>query len=127
MVKTIMIVDDEPDVRDSIRMVFENSPPRYKVICAYSGEECLRLLQDNKIPDLIILDIMMPIMSGWETQQRLRDHPIWKNIPIIFLTALPEKGIKDTKSFEGDDFIEKPVDIIDLKRRVRNILRRKEK
>lgn len=125
MVKTIMIVDDEPDVRDSIRMVFENAPPRYKVICADSGEECLRLLQDNWIPDLIILDIMMPGMNGWETQQRLRDHPVWKNIPIIFLTAVPERGIKGIENFEGDDYIEKPVDIIELKRRIRNILRRK--
>lgn len=127
MVKTIMVVDDESDVRDSLRMVFENAPPRYNVICANSGKECLRLLRNNKIPDLIILDIMMPMMSGWETQQRLKDHQVWKNIPIIFLTAVPERGIKNIENFEGDDYIEKPVDIIELKRRIRNILRRRKK
>ena len=120
-----MVVDDEPDVRDSIKMVFENSPPRYNVICADSGEECLQLLRNNKIPDLIILDIMMPTMSGWETQQRLSEHRIWKNIPVIFLTAVPDRGIKNTKNFKGYDYIVKPVDIIELKRRIRNVLRRK--
>ncbi len=103
MFKTIMVVDDEPDVRESLRMVFESAPPRYNVICASSGKECLRLLQNNKIPDLIILDIMMPMMSGWETQQRLKDNQVWKNIPIIFLTAVPERGIKNTENFEGYD------------------------
>ena len=122
-----MIVDDEQDIRDSIRMVFENAPPRYNVICADSGEECLRLLQDNKIPDLIILDIMMPRMSGWETHLHLRNHPVWKNIPVIFLTAVTERGIKNIENFKGDDYIEKPVDIIELKRLIRNILRRKKK
>ena len=125
MVKTIMIVDDEPDTRDSIRMVFENAAPRYHVVCAQSGTECLRLLKDNAVPDLIILDIMMPGMSGWETQKRLREHPVWKHIPIIFLTAVPERGIKEMESFHGDDYFEKPVDIIELKRHIRNILRRK--
>ena len=125
MVKTIMVVDDEPDVRESIKMVFENSPPRYNVICADSGKECLQLLRNNKIPDLIILDIMMPTMSGWETQQRLSEHRIWKNIPVIFLTAVPDRGIKNTKNFKGYDYIVKPVDIIELKRRIRNVLRRK--
>ena len=124
MVKTIMIVDDEPDVRDSIRMVFENAPPRYKVICAESGWECLRLLDNNNIPDLIILDIMMPEMSGWETQQRILKHPVWKNIPIIFLSAVSEREIKNQDTFTGDDYIEKPIDILELKKRIRNILRR---
>jgi len=126
-VKTIMVVDDEPDVTESIKMVFEGAPPRFNVLCANSGSECIELLEKKKLPDLILLDIMMPGMSGWDVQKQLQEHPKWKDIPVVFLTAVPERGIKDTTSFTGVDYFEKPVDVLDLKRQVRNILRRKKK
>lgn len=122
-----MIVDDEEDVTTSIKMAFESTPPRFHVLCANSGLECLELLETKPKPDLILLDIMMPGMSGWEVQERLSDHPDWKEIPIVFLSAVPERGIKNEKHFVGVDYFEKPVDIIDLKKQVRNILRRKKK
>ena len=124
MSKKIMIVDDEEDIRISVGQILEVSG--YKVVEAIDGKDCLNKLKRG-IPNLVLLDIMMPGMSGWETQQCLLDHPVWKNIPIIFLTAIPERGIKDIENFEGDDYVEKPIDIIDLKRRIRNILRRRKK
>ena len=125
--KTVLVVDDEPDVTTSIKMAFESAPPRFNVICANSGEECLNHLKTKNLPDLILLDIMMPRMSGWEVQKQLQEHPVWKEIPIVFLTAVPERGIKEETNFQGVDYFEKPVDIIELKKQVRNILRRKKK
>ncbi|MCK4491062.1 MAG: response regulator, partial [Candidatus Altiarchaeales archaeon] len=62
MSKKIMIVDDEPDILRSIKQLFEGMDDDYKVTCASSGIQCLKLLENNVIPDLILLDIMMPGM-----------------------------------------------------------------
>ena len=124
--KTILIVDDEPDVTLSIKMAFEDMPPRFHVICANSGEECINILKESKTPDLIILDIMMPGMSGWGVQKLLKDHLVWKDIPVVFLSAVPP-GNDLEKHIGSVEYFKKPVDVLELKRQVRNILRRKKK
>jgi len=77
----VMIVDDDPDIVELIEEIL--SMAGYETITAYSGEECIERLKEN--PDLILLDIMMPGMDGWETLERIRE--IDKNTPVIMVTA----------------------------------------
>jgi CheY-like chemotaxis protein len=123
MKKKIMVVDDEPDQILTVKIVLENMDDEYEVISADSGMQCLQLLKDNQIPDLILLDIMMPKMSGWEIFYRLKENQLWKNIPVVFCTARGDQMANDAGSFLGDDYIEKPFDIDDLKLRIDRVLK----
>ena len=72
--KKIMVVDDNPDHLHSIKQTIENMDDDYRVTCASSGIRCLKLLENNEIPDLILLDIMMPKMNGWETFKTIQEN-----------------------------------------------------
>jgi len=120
--KKIMVVDDDPDVRTSVKYALEYYSD-YEVICVESGSSCYELLKNNEIPDLIILDIMMPGMSGWMLNDRLKEKPSWKRIPIVFLTARWDKFAEDLGKELGTDYIKKPFDIKDLKKRIDEILK----
>ena len=121
--KKIMIVDDNPDIRSSIKYALEYNSD-YEVICVESGSSCYELLKNNEIPDLIILDIMMPGMSGWMLSDRLRENSSWKEIPVIFLTARCDRFAEDLGRKLGEDYIKKPFDIKDLKQRIDEILKK---
>ena len=123
MKKTIFVVDDDPDITHSVKWVMEYlGPEKYVVICIENGNKCLELLQANLIPDLILLDIMMPGMSGWMLSDRLRENPSWKNIPIIFLTARRDEFAQEAGKPLSKDYITKPFDIHDLKTRIEKVL-----
>ncbi len=122
MVKKVMIVDDNIDVIVSIKYGLEDQTKEYQVIGAESGKQCLDLLQNNPIPDLIFLDIMMPDMSGWETYEKIKEHDEWRKIPVVFLTARTDNIAKKAGKLLGDDFIEKPFVINDIKQRINRIL-----
>lgn len=119
--KKIMVVDNEPDIVDLTRTVLELGG--YTVVPSYSGEEALRKLEKDKV-DLVLLDIMMPGMSGWEVHKQIKANQAWKNIPIVFLTARTDFNAKKAGSFFGDDYIEKPFKIPELKQRIDKILKK---
>ena len=121
--KTIMVVDDEPDQIFTVKHVLESLGGKYEIVVANSGMKCLELLKNNRIPDLILLDIMMPEMSGWQVFDRLKENPPWKNIPVIFLTARKDDIAKGAGVFLGDDYIEKPFNREDLKKRIDKLLK----
>ena len=123
MVKKLLVVDDNPDVIFSVRNGLEKFKKDYTIIGAESGKECLELLEIN-IPDLILLDIMMPELSGWKTFDLIKGNDSWKNIPIVFLTARTDNVAKNAGGFLGEDYIEKPFEIKDLKERIDKILSR---
>lgn len=123
MVKKIMIVDDNPDIILSIKSGLEVVAGDYEIIGAESGERCLELLE-TETPDLILLDIMMPEMSGWETFDKLKGNASWGKIPVVFLTARTDRVAKNAGGFLGDDYIEKPFEIAELKRRIDEITNR---
>ena len=126
--KKIMIVDDEQDQIFSVKTSFEQLYAKeYEIIPAESGKKCFKLLEKNLIPDLIILDIMMPEMDGWEVFDKLKANQSWKNIPIIFLTARSDGLAANAGSMIADDYIEKPIDIEELKSRIDNILKKVKK
>ena len=121
--KNIFIVDDEPDVTQSVKWALEyNNPSEFDVTCIQNGKECLKLLEDKQIPDLILLDIMMPGMSGWMLSDRLRENSSWKKIPIVFLTARRDEFAENIGRKIAKDYIKKPFDIHDLKKRIKKVL-----
>ncbi len=122
--KKIMVVDDNPDHLHSIKQTIENMDDDYKVTCASSGIRCLKLLENSEIPDLILLDIMMPKMNGWETFKTIQENSSWRDIPVVFLTARTDDFAQNAGSFLAADYIEKPFDIDDLKKRIEKVLKK---
>jgi CheY-like chemotaxis protein len=128
IMKKIMLVDDEKDQIYFIKTTFEKLfGNEYSIIPAESGEKCFELLQNNQIPHLILLDIMMPKMNGWEVFDRLRANPTWKEIPIIFLTARTDEFAEHAGELIADDYIKKPIEIKELKTRIDNVLKKAKK
>lgn len=123
--KKIMIVDDEPGVLYTVKTGLEAIADDIEVITMDSGEECLKHL-DEVNPDLIILDLMMPTMSGWVTYDHIRDREKWQKTPIIFLTARTDDIAKGAGNFLAEDFLEKPVDVNVIKDRIEKLLDKKE-
>jgi len=122
MVKNIIIVDDEKGVIDSIKAGLEMLDNDMKVTPFKSGKELFAFLNYSEKPDLILLDIMMPDMTGWQILERIRNNQDWKNIPIIFLTARKDYVAKHAGSFLAEDYIEKPFKIPELKEHIDKIL-----
>jgi two-component system cell cycle response regulator len=107
-----MIVDDHDMFRGVLKEALSLS--RYQVIEASSGPECLELARQQN-PDVILMDIAMPGMSGHEAFQLLRDDPLTSDIPVIVLTALKGKYVdRGTIEAEVDDYLNKPCNLRDL-------------
>jgi len=118
--RTIMVVDDHPDQVDILRITLEWKG--FNVRSAYSGKDLFAGLEKQK-PDLILLDIMMPGMDGFEALTRLRENPDTASIPVIFLTAkvLYEDVIRGYK-MGAEYYITKPIDNTQLLNDVNSIL-----
>jgi two-component system sensor histidine kinase/response regulator len=124
-IKKIMIVDDLPEVTYTVKYGLEKLNPDFDVTRVESGKKCLELLNNNQLPDLILLDIMMPEMNGWELARLLRKNIEWRKIPIIFLTATEDETSKITGKIIGEAFIEKPFDVPSLMKKIDEILSKK--
>ncbi len=118
MGKNILIVDDNPDLIFSVKTGLEAVAQDFKITGLNSAKECFDYLKNNPNPDLILLDIMMPDVDGWDMFDHLKTNDDWKDIPIIFLTARTDEAAKKAGNLMANDFIEKPFDIMDLKCRI---------
>jgi CheY-like chemotaxis protein len=104
--KTIIVVDDNPDIVNIVRTILEGKG--YRVMSAYSGPELFTRLEERK-PDLIILDIMMPEMDGLEVLTRLKGNPETSSIPVILLTAKVQyEDVLGGYKLGADYYITKP-------------------
>jgi len=122
MKRTILIADDEKDIIDLLS--YNLSKNGYNIISASDGSEVL--LKVNPTIDLIILDIMMPKLDGYELCDILKKNPTTKGIPIIFLTAKNSTDDEYKGLLKGaDDYVVKPVAIENLLLRIKNILNKK--
>ncbi|WP_405121245.1 EAL domain-containing protein [Pseudomonas petroselini] len=120
---TLLIVDDEPQVRKLLETLLQHEG--YQTLTAGSGEEALQLVAQQP-PDLILLDIMMPGMDGYEVASQLKGDETTAGIPIIMLSALSEPSARVNGLEAGaEEFITKPVERVELWLRVRNLLRLK--
>ena len=122
MSKKILVVDDEPDILFTVSQMLEMSG--YEVIRANNGKECIELIKNNhEKPDLVLLDIMMPEVSGWDVAAKLKETSDWKEIPIVFLTAKGDVMSVGMGKLASEDYIVKPFNITDLKERIEKILK----
>ena len=117
-----MIVDDESGVTYTVKHGLESLDPEYQVLCADTAIKFLDMLEQHQIPDLILLDIMLPGMNGWELFKKIKENRAWKHIPVIFLTNRKDATAKEAGSFLGDDYITKPFKIPDLKQHIERVL-----
>ncbi|MGZ6276006.1 MAG: response regulator transcription factor, partial [Syntrophales bacterium] len=123
MPKKILIVDDEKDIVDLISYNLEKEG--FTALKAYNGERALKLV-DEKRPDLVILDLMLPGMRGLEVCKFIRKNPETETLPIIMLTAKGDQVDKILGLEMGaDDYITKPFSLRELAARVRAVLRRR--
>ena len=117
-----MVVDDEEDQLFTIKKTLEYAEKEYEVITLNNGNNCLQYLKNNEKPDLILLDIMMPEMTGWELYDKIKENDDWRNIPVVFLTARTDETAEKAGKFFGEDYIEKPFDSEDLIKRINQII-----
>jgi two-component system alkaline phosphatase synthesis response regulator PhoP len=123
----ILLIDDDVDFVEATKIVLESKP--YDVIVAYEGNEGLRKAREKK-PDLIILDIIMPVKDGFTAAEEFKKDPELSKIPIVMLTSFAERGgetsIPTSRGFslEAEDYIDKPVSPEELLRRVEKYLKK---
>jgi DNA-binding response OmpR family regulator len=123
MAETILVVEDEETTKSLILYKLSNSG--YRVAAVSNGIQALEFLQ-KKLPDLIILDLMMPLMSGKELLISIRENEKSKSIPVIILSAKTlEKDVLEGLSLGADDFMKKPFSPSELIARVRMQLARR--
>lgn len=116
----ILLVDDTPKYLEDVLPFYG-----YELECALDGVQALKVLNSGKVFDLVLLDVMMPNMNGWETLKAIRNNPALQDIPVIMLTAVNE----DQKMVSGlkigaDDYIVKPFILPNLLARIEAVLRR---
>jgi len=123
----ILLIDDDIDFVEATKTVLESKP--YEVIVAYEGEEGLRKAREEK-PDLIILDVIMPIKDGFTAAEQLKKDPDLSKIPVVMLTAYAGMGgetsipVSSGLTLETEDYIDKPVAPEELLKRVDRHLKR---
>lgn len=123
----ILLVDDDKDFVEATRLVLESKP--YEVVVAYDGDEGLAKARKEK-PDLIILDIIMPVKDGFSAAEQLKKDPELKKIPVIMLTSFSEKvgetslSVSQGLTLDTEDYVDKPVAPQELLRRVERLLKK---
>jgi two-component system cell cycle response regulator len=118
---TVLVVDDNPQNVELLSAFLESLP--VKVVTAGDGVEALAAVEQNK-PDLILLDVMMPRMSGFQVCRQLKGDTKTRHIKVLMVTALNELGdIEQATECGTDDFISKPVNKFELIMRVKNLLK----
>ncbi|ELR98114.1 hybrid sensor histidine kinase/response regulator [Gloeocapsa sp. PCC 73106] len=119
----VLAIDDIYDNLLLIQLALEQEG--YSVVLADSGQKALKII-DQHPPDLILVDVMMPEMDGYEVTRRVRQHPHLPYIPILLITAHEKPSLIEGLDLGADEFIRKPIKLDELKARVRSLLRLKE-
>lgn len=123
--KKILLVDDDVEFCEAAKLLLDSEG--YEVILAYDGKEGLEKARAEK-PDLVILDVMMPEMNGYDVCVVVKADPELKKIPVVLLTAVDQALFKTTYTrvmglmTEADDYISKPVEPVELVKRVEDLL-----
>lgn len=124
---TILLIDDDVDFVEATRTVLESKP--YRVIVSYDGDEGLQKAR-NENPDLIILDVIMPVKDGFTTAEQLKKDPELARIPVLVLTSFAERGSGSSvaagggMTLETEDYIDKPISPQALLERVEKYLKK---
>lgn len=120
MAKKILVVDDEPDLLKV--MTFRLKKLGFGIIEATDGQKAIDLIREHR-PDLILLDLRLPIIDGWEVCRRIKADEQLEHIPIIFLTASASAvNLKKAKELKAEDFIVKPFEPEELLEKVKKLI-----
>jgi DNA-binding response OmpR family regulator len=120
MPKKVLIVDDEPGIIVALQFLMEQNG--YATMVAFSGEEAMEAVAQHR-PNLILLDIMLPVVDGFEVCQRVRENPEWNDIRIVLVTALgSEANVTKGLDLGADAYITKPFSNADLVAKVKELL-----
>ncbi len=123
--KNVLLVDDDPDFVEAVKVIVESGG--YNVRVAFDGKEGLEAVKEEK-PDIIVLDVMMPVMDGHATCAALKKDPETRDIPVILLTAVADRvttskySHRDMLESEAEDYMPKPVDPPELLSQIRRLL-----
>jgi CheY-like chemotaxis protein len=116
----ILVVEDDPITREGLVVVLRREG--YEAISAANGEEALARLRSEPLPDLILLDMLMPILDGWHFLDRLRNEAVRPTIPIILLTTLTILSLEWAQAHGCCGFIRKPIDPEEMLKEMRTCL-----
>jgi CheY-like chemotaxis protein len=122
----ILIVDDDPDILDNIVTILESKP--YRLATARDGKKCMEMI-GQEIPDLLLLDLLMPKMDGWGVIREMRNEPRYAKVPIMILTTVVEDASRRRYELETgmamdiQAYVQKPAKPIDLIRCVEELLK----
>ena len=123
----ILIVDDDPDILEGITTILETRS--YRLDTARDGKQCMVMVYEE-IPDLLILDLLMPRMDGWGVIREMRSEPRFNTVPIMILTTVIEDAsrrryeLETNMAMDVQDYVQKPVRPNELIRRVENLLKK---
>jgi two-component system alkaline phosphatase synthesis response regulator PhoP len=117
----LLLVDDDEDLRMSLAEALEDAG--YAVIQAGNGHMALQLLE-SELPDLVLLDLLMPVLNGWQFCQSKNENPVTAAIPVIAMSAAVSKDPKSPYYIDVDDFIAKPVELDELLAKISGCLAR---
>jgi CheY-like chemotaxis protein len=118
MPKTLLVIDDDVLHRESLSYLL--SAEGYEVRCVADGAEALAALQFGMSPDLILLDLKMPGMSGWQFRQEQRRQTAWAAVPVLLLTGDPEAD-RQAREIGAVEWIRKPIEISALLAAIRRL------
>lgn len=121
----ILIVDDDPDIIEGILMILETQP--YRLETARDGKQCMEIIK-KEVPDLVILDLLMPKMDGWGVIREMRSTPKYASVPILILSTVIEDAshrryeLETGMSMDIQGYVQKPAKPANLLHRVENII-----
>lgn len=119
--KKILIIDDEEDIQKLLKIRFQQE--NFSVVTANDGDVGVKVAE-QEVPDLIILDIMMPKMDGYSCLKEIRKLPKVKNVPVLMLSGKEEEKVRDLFAFQKiDGYVEKPFELDDILSKVKEILK----
>jgi len=122
----ILVVDDDPDILEGILTILETQ--NYRLATARDGKKCMEMIE-QEIPDLLILDLLMPRMDGWGVIREMRSEPRYMQVPIMVLTTVIEDAsrrryeLETGMAMDVQDYVQKPTRPDDLLKRVEKLLK----
>ena len=121
MAKKILVVDDEPDMLKIV--TFRLKKLGHEILTAVDGQEALDMIKDKR-PDLVLLDLLLPIIDGYQVCKQVKNDETLKHIPIIFFTASGASNVAEkAKEMGADDFLVKPFDTEHLLQKVKSFIK----